>query len=316
MRILITGGTGFIGGRLAEYLYKAGHEILIGSRNLTHSPDWLPHVKVERLDWSDLGALEKSCSGVNVVIHAAGMNAQDCASDPVAALSFNGTATARLVTAANQAKVKRFIYLSSAHIYASPLAGVINEQTCPNNKHPYATSHLAGEDSVLWGCQPGGMEGVVLRLSNVFGAPVDKNVNCWMLLVNDLCRQAALTKKMVLRTSGCQQRDFININEAFQVIEFFLVGDNFSEKIGIFNVGSGVSQSVIDMASFIQERCMHVLGFMPPIEKNEEALDEVFTPLKFEISKIQSVGYVKKPYFQNEIDSILLMCKEKFGVGA
>ena len=77
------------------------------------------------------------------------MNSQDCANDPVAALEFNGVATTRLVSAALSSGVKKFIYLSTAHIYSSPLVGKISEETYPKNFHPYATSHLAGEMAVL-----------------------------------------------------------------------------------------------------------------------------------------------------------------------
>jgi len=81
-------------------------------------------------------APEDSCDGVYVVIQAAGMNAQDCAADPVAALAFNGVATVRLVMAASRTGAQRFISLSTAHVYASPLAGTITEATYPRNLTP------------------------------------------------------------------------------------------------------------------------------------------------------------------------------------
>ena len=139
MRILITGGLGLIGGRLGQHLHQAGHQVILGSRNTCNPPDWLPQAEVAETDWKVDSSLEQICNGVDVLIHAAGMNAQDCVADPVAALEFNGLATARLLASAICAGVKRFIYLSTAHVYASPLVGTINEDTCPRNLHPYAT---------------------------------------------------------------------------------------------------------------------------------------------------------------------------------
>ena len=136
MRILITGGFGFVGGRLAVHLAQAGHQVLIGSRNESNPPDWLPQAEVAQIKCNDDCFIESSWEGVDVIIHAAGMNAQDCAADPVAALDVNGVATARLVEAASRAGVKKFIYLSTAHIYASLLVGTITEETLPRN--PYA----------------------------------------------------------------------------------------------------------------------------------------------------------------------------------
>ena len=60
-----------------------------------------------------------ACLDVDVVVHAAGMNAKDCLADPVAA-HFNGVATARFAAAASKAGVEKFIYLSTIHVYASP----------------------------------------------------------------------------------------------------------------------------------------------------------------------------------------------------
>lgn len=313
MRILITGGFGFIGGRLGQYLQQNGHQVILGSRKASCPPEWLPHAEVAQIDWCDSRALELSCNGVDIVIQAAGMNAQDCATDPVAALAFNGVATARLVAAANRAGVQRFIYLSTAHVYGSPLVGTITEVTCPRNLHPYATSHLAGEHAVLSVNQRGQIEGIVLRLSNAFGAPVHKDVNCWMLLVNDLCKQAVQTRKLVLQTSGLQQRDFIGITEVCRVTEHLAVGNGSSTQPSIFNVGSGVSQSVFAMAQSIQQRCAQVLGFEPVLQRVQGETVEPPRMLSYRVDNLTALG-IKPDFLENlaEIDSLLRFCQPTF----
>ena len=170
MRILISGGFGFVGGRLGQHLQEAGHQIVLGSRKLTAPPEWLRKAKVVKMDWNDYDSLASVCVGSDVIIHAAGMNAQDSLANPAEALAFNGVATARLLDAGCKASVQRFIYFSTAHVYSSPLEGTITEETCPRNLHPYATSHLAGESVVLYANQQKKIEGIVLRLSNAFGA--------------------------------------------------------------------------------------------------------------------------------------------------
>lgn len=313
MRVLITGGFGFIGGRLGQYLQQNGHQVILGSRKASCPPEWLPHAEVAQIDWSDSRALELSCNGVDVVIQAAGINAQDCASDPVAALEFNGLVTARLVAAASQVGVKRFIYHSTAHVYASPLVGTITEETCPRNLHPYATSHLAGEHAVLSANQRGQIEGIVLRLSNAFGAPVHKDVNCWMLLVNDLCKQAVQKRKLVLQTSGLQQRDFIGMTEVCRVAEHFTVSDGASTQPGIFNVGSGMSQSVLSMAQLIQQRCTQVLGFEPVLQRVQCEADEPPRMLSYRVDNLAALGF-KSNFLENsaEIDMLLRFCQSTF----
>jgi UDP-glucose 4-epimerase len=313
MRILITGGFGFVGGRLAVHLAQAGHQIVLGSRNASSPPVWLPQAEVVQIVWNDHREIERCCGGVDVVVQAAGMNAQECSLDPVAALEFNGLATARLEAAASRAGVKKFLYLSTAHVYASPLVGIITEETCPRNLHPYATSHLAGEHAVLSASQLGKIEGIVLRLSNAFGAPMHKDVNCWMLLVNDLCKQAVQTGKLVLQTSGQQQRDFIGLTEVCLVTEHFSVGHSESKPTGVFNVGAGMSQSVLEIAQLIQKRCEQVLGFEPLLQFMQEEVNEQHPLLTYQSNNLAAFGINSNGIVNTaEIDSLLRFCQTAF----
>ena len=312
MRILISGGFGFVGGRLAVHLAQAGHQIILGTRNSIAPPDWLLHAEVAKIIWDDEATLKHRCKDVDVIIHAAGMNAQDCAADPVAALTFNGLATARLVVAASQANVKKFVYLSTAHVYKSPLVGVITEETCPQNLHPYATSHLAGEHVLLSAHARGELHGIVLRLSNAFGAPMHKNVNCWMLLVNDLCKQAAQTRKLVLQSSGLQHRDFIGLTEVCRITEK-IIDSAWFRQTNVFNVGAGVSQSALEMAQLIQQRCTEVLGFTPVLEHKQREVDEQHPTLIYRTDNLNTLGLSCKSQTNTvEIDRLLQFCQTTF----
>lgn len=312
MRILITGGSGFVGGRLAQHLYQARHEIILGSRNASRPPDWLPQAEVKQTKWHDDRALEQVCHGVDVVIHSAGMNAQDCLADPVAALEFNGLATARLIEAASRSDVKRFVYLSTAHVYANPLIGSITEESCSRNLHPYAASHLAGENVVLSASERGQIEGIVLRLSNSFGAPAHKDANCWGLLVNDLCRQAVQGGKLVLNSSGLQQRDFISLTEAVRVATTLSTRALDASLHGVFNVGSGVSQSVLELAQIVQKRCKLVLGFEPELQRLATGADERHEKLEYRTDKLNKVGITVSSNYSDEVDRLLVFCNASF----
>lgn len=313
MRILITGGFGFVGGRLAVHLAEAGHQVVLGTRQVVDAPYWLPQAETVQTEWHDDAALESICRGVDLIIHAAGMNAQDCASDPVGALVFNGVATARLVAAACQASVRRFIYLSTAHVYVNPLVGEITEESCPRNLHPYATSHLAGEQAVLAANEREDILGFVLRLSNGFGAPVHQSVNCWMLLVNDLCLQAAKFRKLVLHSSGQQQRNFIALNEVSHVIQRLISCSLDTGVGGKFNVGSPVSQTVLSMAKLIQTRCLLVLGYEPELHRKHKTLEKNSPKLEYNSHRLASLGIViDENNSVPEIDKLLLYCSATF----
>lgn len=316
MRILITGGFGFIGGRLAQHLTNLGHEITLGTRFLKSSPKWLKTAEVAKTDWHNPDALAMLCKNVDLVIHAAGMNAQDCSSDPASAYLFNGEITKTLAHAAAKEGVLRFIYLSTAHVYSSPLRGVINEEVIPENKHPYAASHLEGEKAVYNCSKIHSIEGIIARLSNVYGAPASPDAKCWSLLTNDLCKQAIQTGELRLNTNGTQKRDFLDITSACEMLSFLCEQPLNPDKSPIFNLGAGKSQSLMEMAQLIQERCRVNFGFTPKIYANEQSISENNSDLIFNIDRICHAGYLVKPNDLNEIDDLLIFCKKHFSSAA
>lgn len=313
MRVLITGGFGFVGGRLAQHLASdAGDEVILGSRREWAPPGWLPWAKTVQTRWESQQALEVICVGVDAIVHLAGMNARDCASDPVAALEFNGLATSRLMRAAVRRGVGKFLYVSTAHVYGEPLAGTITELTCAVPSHPYATSHRAGEDAVRAAGRAGEIEGLVLRLSNAFGAPARKEADCWMLLINDLCRQAVTTRRMVLRSSGLQRRDFVPLAEACRAIGHFLRMPSKTAPGDVFNVGGGVSMTVWDVACLVGERCQAVLGFRPELQRVAPAPGEVSAALDYRIDLLRESGFDPGADPADEIDRLLAFCASSF----
>jgi UDP-glucose 4-epimerase len=312
-KVLITGGFGYLGGRLAQFLAsQEDYEILLGSRRQTQSPSWLPQAKVVETQWDSPQGLQEVCSGVDIIVHLAGMNAKDCAADPAMAMEVNAVATGCLVQAAIRQKVKRFIYMSTVHAYGSPLTGVITEETKPIPVHPYAFSRRAGEDVVLTSHQSGEIEGVVIRLSNAYGAPAYKDANCWMLLVNDLCRQAATSGRLVLRSGGLQKRDFISLYDFVRAIGHFMEHPFDKSGGGIFNLGGEAIYRIIDLAELIAERCETVLGFRPEIERPDSVLGEGSPELNYRINKLKGTGFSLNGNIKKEIDATLVFCHKNF----
>ena len=308
MRALITGGFGYIGAKLGEYLFQNGHEVVLGTQRILTAPDWLPQVEVVNTIWNDEKELTKICQGFDVIVHAAGMNAEDCLNDPVRALEFNGLVTSRILRSAIQSGIKKFVYLSTAHVYRNPLEGIINENTCAINIHPYATSHLAAEFAISHETSKNRIEGISLRISNGFGAPKESNSKSWMLLVNDLCRQAVTQGRLKLRTSGGQKRDFIPLSTIAERILKILTFP--SEQLPqIVNIGSGKSLSVMEMALLIQQRCKVVLNIDPKIEIGEEK--ELKNNFEFR-SLYNSQFEFKTPNLKQSIDETLVLCKTIF----
>jgi UDP-glucose 4-epimerase len=312
MKVLIAGGFGFVGGRLGQAMRRAGHRVVLGSRHERSAPTWLRDAEVRQTRWHDAGSLSDACSGMDIVIHAAGMNAQDSSVSPVAAFDANALGTGRLAVAARAAGVRRFMYLSTAHVYASALVGRITEDSCTQNVHPYAASHRAGEDLVRH-VFAGSGGAVVVRLSNAFGAPLSADAPCWTLLVNDLCRQAATTGQLVLRSSGLQQRDFVTLSDACAAIRHLAVSAEAPSDSAILNVGSGTAMTVLAMAELIRQRADVVLGFPPEIVRPDAGANAATSALDFDVGRLTRTGFRGDADIAGELDGLLRFCRDAFG---
>jgi UDP-glucose 4-epimerase len=310
MRVLITGAQGFVGGRLTKQLASRGsHDLLLGSRRPQASAYAAAAVTTR---WDEPAALQQLCRNVDVIVHLAGMNAKACADDPTAAHQVNGLNTANLVRAAGRAGVVRFIFLSTAHVYASPLQGTITERTRPVSRHPYATSKRVGEDAVFDAHARGTLEGVVVRLSNGFGAPADTDADCWDLIVNDICRQAASQGAMELRSTGLERRDFVPMTEVCRALEYLLDPSVLLPERGVVNLGGRWAPTVWEMARRVQQRCGVVLGVPPPLCRPGPAPGDVRPTLDYRIDALLETGYVPAPDVDGEIDGLLSFCAAAF----
>lgn len=312
MNILVTGGRGYLGGRIARNFLNLGHTVSVSTRQ--HVKHNFPGKSINfiDLDWSSPGHLAQACTGIDVVIHAAGMNAVDCLSHPDFAVEFNGNATERLAIASEQSGVKKFIYISTAHVYSVPLASFIDEDSPTRNKHPYATSHLLGERGVLYSNNLGQMQRCVLRLSNVYGKPEEKRANCWELVVNDMARQVAEHGSILLKTNGKQERDFVTISDLLNFIAGISRESFCFEQPQIINFGSGISMSIIEMASLISEISQSVFEFSPAIKTTDVKTLPTGMPLEYSSKYNSLIKEFRKNDARQEIRELLIFSKDHF----
>ena len=225
----------------------------------------------------------------------------------------NGLGTLKLLQAAQRAGVERFIYLSTAHVYGAPLAGTITERSVPRPTHPYAITHRVAEDFVLAAHAQRALTGIVLRMSNSFGAPAHAGIDRWELIVNDLCRQAVAQKRLVLRSSGLQRRDFITLGDAGRAVDHVLHQPAAACGDGLFNLGGECTQSALELAERIAERCAITLGFQPAIQRPQPAANEIGNTLDYRIDKLKQTGFAPRGGMDAEIDATLRLCQETFG---
>ncbi|ARJ66526.1 hypothetical protein WV31_13030 [Magnetospirillum sp. ME-1] len=310
--ILVTGGFGYLGGRIVCGLVAAGHRVRVTTRRAPAAyPGWAAKVEV-RDEPIDTGGWAGVLNGVAAIVHLAAANEIDCGRDPAGCVEPNVTAAIRLIEAARAAKVGRFVYFSTAHVYGAPLEGRIDETRLPRPIHPYAITHRAAEDFVLAAHDQGWLEGVVVRLSNGFGAPADSGIDRWTLLANDLCRQAATQGRLVMRSTGLQRRDFITLADVAGAVVHLLGLPRATLGDGLFNVGGAYAPTVYEMAGLIAQRAQALLGREVEIERPQPRPDETAAPLDYRIDKLKATGFAPAGDVAGEIDATLRLCREAF----
>jgi len=301
--VLITGGSGYLGGRIAVHLKRLGYQVRIG-KSVESDSKGFP------IDFNDDHSINSACDGVSSIIHLAAMNAQSCDHNPEKALLINGLGTLKLLKASKKNRVSKFLYFSTAHIYGSPLKGEINEELLPRPLHPYSITHRVAEDYVMEEACQQGLSATVFRLTNAIGSPITPQANCWMLVANDFCRQVVINKSIKVHSNKFLQRDFIPISSICSVVSSSLNSNILDGEI--VNLSSGIATTLQSLATLIANRSEAVLGFRPHINFLSNSTEVGTSELIISNSKLSYLGFKIDNNLSDEVDQLLLNCNKWF----
>ena len=307
--ILITGGLGYLGGRIAAQLVLSGLSVRIASsRKDPKVPKVLSSCDIVHIDFSVTSSLERACSDISIILHLAGINAKSSEDDPEAAFLVNGIGTLKLLEAAEKERVPKFLFFSTIHIYGYRLMHRIDETRVPRPSNHYSISNRLAEDYVMLANQSGKISAAVVRLSNAVGKPVSSESNCWSLIVNDLCRQAVKFKSLKLTSDGKSQRDFIPIDDICDAIEF-LIKLPYNQYSGqIFNLGGKV-YTTYEIALLVAERNHSLFGLAIRVEIEKNPKKEIISDdLYYNTEKLANLGFNPNNNLSSEIDQLLQFC--------
>jgi UDP-glucose 4-epimerase len=257
--VVVTGAGGYLGGRVVTHLAAAGGRRV---RAISRRPaPWLS-VPADVLDLAaeEVG-LTELVTGADAVVHLAGANEVMAAHDPDRALADTVAAARHVAEACADAGVGRLVYISTVHVYGRALApgATVTEDELPAPLSTYAIARLAAEHIVTAALA----DAVVLRLTNGVGRPAAPEVERWSLVANDLCRQAATTGALRLRTDGMQWRDFVALDDVCRVVAAAL--DPLAVPVGTYNLGSGTPLTVRGLAELVQQAVESATGSRPPL---------------------------------------------------
>ncbi len=307
--ILITGGTGYLAGIIANYFVDRGFPVKVGTRNKDLiSKKILNKADVINLDLLSIESLNNALKDISSVFHLSSMNYEDCKSDPNEAKKINEDCTKNILRVSTERNVKKFVYFSTIHVYGDNLKGNVTEQTLPLPQSVYAKTHLNAEEIVKNLSEERNIEYLILRLTNVSSPPITAEVNCWHLVIHDLCKQAIINKKIKLKSNGDQFRDFVHVNVLNNILEFFINNTGLS---GIYNFGSGELTKIKDIAEIIQSEFKKMYSINPEIILGEKKVNEDL--FSYNIEKLKRF-FPNLKSFSNEyiIKELLLFCNKNF----
>ncbi len=246
MKILITGGAGFVGSALANRLVTEGHDVrVIDDLSAGDAGRLHPSVAFTQGDVNQIPLLWKLLGGVECVYHvAARISVAESSLYPRDYNAVNVGGTVSVLEAVRDAGVQRIVLTSSGAVYGDLPTLPLREDMQPDPRSPYAVSKLAAEyyvrtTGILWG-----MTTVSLRLFNVYG-PGQQLPKAHPPVIPSFMRQALKGGSIIVHGDGKQTRDFVYIDDVVDALVRAATAENIDREV--INVGSGVETSVNEL---------------------------------------------------------------------
>jgi UDP-glucose 4-epimerase len=259
MRVLVTGGAGFIGSTLVQACLEAGDDVRVLDDFSTGRTENLAKVRdaVDLVKGSvaDPETVQRAIGGCEIVYHhAAQVSVGGSLQNPLQTHYTNLNGTLHVLEAARQGGVRRVIFASSCAVYGASNLLPLPEEATPAPRSPYALQKLSGELYCRQFTHHYGLETVALRYFNVFG-PRQDAASLYAAVVPLFLNAVARSEAPIVHGDGGQSRDFIYVDDVVEVTRAAAAAP--SEASGeVFNVGRGERVTVLGLL----ERICAVLG--------------------------------------------------------
>ena len=285
---------------------RGGYQVTLASRKFSLGTLKYAHaqnISTVIVDWNDKASLLSACKNQSVVIHLAGPSAFECKLNPQKAHVFGGEGTKNIISAAGSSGVRRFIYVSTIHVYSELFSGTITEQCKPLNTQPYAMRHRLAELEIQERTGIDEMEFLIARTSNVFGAPPIFSSSFVELFVHNACFDAVNHGRIKITGNPGARRDFLTLTSFCKTLALLVEKTEIPHGELVFHVASGVSLTLKSMALLIKKRAGRKLrktimvDCLTPYDKTPK--------FNFDLTKSAPFGLAKTNECANEIDALI-----------
>jgi UDP-glucose 4-epimerase len=246
VRILVTGGCGFIGSNLVPLLLERGADVVVLDSFVIAGAERLPDgVDVREGDVRDPAALAGAAEGAEAVIHlAAAGNVSDSVTDPLANFEVNARGTLLTLHAAVEAGVRRFVFASTGGALIGDAPPPVDEGSVPRPISPYGASKLCGEGYCQAFRGSYGLETIALRFANVYGPGSDLKRGA----VTTFIKRALRGEPLTIYGDGGATRDFIYVDDLCAGI---LAGLDTTGADGVVHLASERETSIEELARLV-----------------------------------------------------------------
>jgi UDP-glucose 4-epimerase len=249
MKVLITGGAGFIGSHIVEHLHNQAEVCVLDNlrSGFRHNIASFQHRFIEA-SILDREAVRHAMKNMDFVFHLGAMvGVQESVLNPIECNKINTAGTLVVLEEAARAKVRKLIFSSSAAIYGSNPETPKIETMLPEPKSPYAITKLVGEYFCrMFACESK-LQTACLRYFNVFGPRQNPNSQ-YAAAVPIFINRAIESQPITIFGDGTQTRDFIYVKDVVAANIFFAMR---SQATGVFNVACGRRTTINELAKTI-----------------------------------------------------------------
>jgi len=245
LRVLVSGGAGFIGSHLVKTLVRAGYQVKVldnlSTGSINNLSDLLNAIEFVNGDVRDYNVVERAIRGVDAVVHLAALiDVAESVKKPDLYFYVNVKGTYNVAKASKNVSI--IVFASSSAVYGEPIRVPISEDHPLMPRSPYAASKVSGEAFVNAFAAQYGFRSIVLRFFNVYGP---KQSRAYAGVISEFIRRVSKGEPLIIFGDGEQTRDFVHVSDIVNAIMISLKNE---KARGVFNIGSGEAITINQLA--------------------------------------------------------------------